>query len=355
MITFIDLLKNDDFRNYVSKRIAGVSKEQYTFSDSFPKLYRYRSLSTYSIDDIINGKITLSSIGEFNDIFDGALHQYGSDQEIEEAAEAKWEELETLLISARLPKNILQRDNIVVPYINHLKTESRLKFRELEYLGTYVCCFSKDSQSTLMWAHYADSNKGICIEYDFNNVPAEHIVRKSIFPIAYTPAPINVEDLLSENGRQIYQYPLDAAILCTALNKASIWQYEQEWRFVWVLTSSNDNKRRIPINSPVNPSRIYLGYHFLKAFFYYDLKDENERQGAINKIKKFMELINFMQKNTIPAAVMVPSKGSYNFESCEIPIDRLRSFMFQYFHDEQPESMRYYYTIHDHLMDLIGK
>ncbi len=124
-------------------------------------------MSPYAIDDIINGKITLSSIGEFNDLFDGALHLYGSDQKIEEAAEEKWQEFENLRIMAYLPEDSLQQNNIVENYKNNLRTESRLKIRELEYLGTYVCCFSKDSHSTLMWAHYADLNKGICMGYDF--------------------------------------------------------------------------------------------------------------------------------------------------------------------------------------------
>ena len=229
MITFLDLIKKEDFREFVSKRIAGVAGKSYSFPVSFPKLYRYRSLSSYAIDDIINNKITLSSIGEFNDIFDGAIHQYGSKQEIEEAAEEKWTRMEAMRINAHLPEGLLQREDIVNPYIIHFTKESLYRFRMLDYLGTYVCCFSIDNTSTLMWAHYADSNKGVCIEYDFNELPVENLLRKSIFPVAYTTEPISVADLINDNGHQIYQYPLDAAVLCTALNKSSIWQYEKEW------------------------------------------------------------------------------------------------------------------------------
>ena len=150
MITFLELIQNDGFRSFVSKRIENGIQKPYMFPPVLPPLYRYRSLSTHAIDDIINNKITLNSIGEFNDVFDGAIHQYGTMEEIEAAAEAWWTEMENHRIAAHLPDGLLRRDDIVKPYIEHLKTESRLKFRELDYLGTYVCCFSKENNSTLM-------------------------------------------------------------------------------------------------------------------------------------------------------------------------------------------------------------
>ncbi len=357
MITFFDLIQNDDFRSFVSKLIADNIQHIYSFPSVLPPLYRYRSLSTYAIDDILNSKITLTSIGEFNDIFDGAIHQYGNREEIEKAAEAQWDEMETYRIAAHLPEGILHRDDIVKRYIKRFKRESRLKFRELDYLGTYVCCFSKSFSSTLMWAHYADSNKGFCIEYDFNNIPIPkgNPIRKSIFPVAYTSEPIDVRDLLAETGSQIYQYPLDAAVLCTALNKASIWQYEQEWRIVWVLSSSLKKDQRLTINSLVVPSKLYFGYHFLRSFCYYSLKSDSEYNKCKTLIRKFIELVAFMQKNKIRAAVMAPSIGSYQFKPYDISTDELYGFMLRHFQDGKPKSIRYYYMIHDYLMDLLEK
>lgn len=354
MITFFDLLQNDDFRGFVKNRIAANTEEPYSFPKVFPLLYRYRSLSSYSIDDIMKKQITLTSIGEFNDIFDGAFHQYGTKEKIEEAAEKKWSEIEALRIKAHLPDDLLQKNSIIYPFIEHLKTESRRKFRELDYLGTYVCCFSKDNSSTLMWAHYADANKGLCIEYDFNRLPSESFLRKTIFPIAYTSKPIDVSDLLTDIGNRIYQYPLDAAVLCTALNKASMWQYEQEWRIVCVLAPSSGKDRRLAFNSYILPSKVYLGYHFLKPFFYYK-NEEPEYKNCAESIKRFMNLISYLQNNEIKVAVMVPLVGSYQFTSCDISIDELHEIMCRFFHDGEPKNMRYYYVIHDYLMDLIEK
>lgn len=31
-----------------------------------------------------------------------------------------------------------------------------------------VCCFSKNMNSILMWSHYADNHRGVCLEWDFD-------------------------------------------------------------------------------------------------------------------------------------------------------------------------------------------
>ena len=355
MITFLELIQNDEFRGFVSGQIEARSHKRYMFPSVFPSLYRYRPFSTYAVDDIVNNKITLTSIGEFNDIFDGAIHRYGTIEEKEKAAEAKWFEMETLRKAARLPDSILQRDAFIRSFIENFKKESRLKFRELDYLATYVCCFSTENSSTLMWAHYADSNKGLCIEYDFNRLTISNLLRMSVFPVIYTEKPLDITDLMSDTGKQVYQYSFDAGILCSALNKASIWQYEQEWRIVWVLASAAEKDQRLTINSPIIPTKIYFGYHFLRSFFYYNFRNDSEYEKTKTNIKEFMKLIAFMQSNNIKIAIMIPSIGSYQFRPIDISAKELYGFMLQHFRDGQPESMRYYYVVHDCLMNLIEK
>ena len=135
----------------------------------------------------------------------------------------------------------------------------------------------------------------------------------------------------------------------------SMWQYEQEWRVVWVWTSSLEKDQRLTINSLVVPSKLYFGYHFLRPFFYYNFKSDSEYNKCKAIISKFIELVAFMQKNKIGAAVTAPSIGSYQFKPYDISADELYGFMLRHFQDGKPESMRYYYTIHDYLMDLLEK
>ena len=68
-----------------------------------------------------------------------------------------------------------------------------------------------------------------------------------------------------------------------------------------------------------------------------------------------MKLIAFMQSNNIKIAIMIPSIGSYQFRPIDISAKELYGFMLQHFRDGQPESMRYYYVVHDCLMNLIEK
>ena len=352
MVTFFDLIQNNEFRDFVFNRVSHGTGSVYEIPSELPRLYKYRPLSSYAIEDIVNGKVTLTSVGEFNDIFDGAMHLYGTKEEIERIAEEKCIELEAHLEAAHFPKGFLKHEDIVEQNRNHLKLESRLTFRELDYLGTYVCCFSRNNASTLMWSHYADSNRGCCIEYDFNRLPENDLLRQSLFPIAYTQSPIALRDLLEDKNNQLYQYSLDAAVLCSALNKASVWKYEQEWRIVWVLSFSDKEIPRIPIDLNFQPSKVYLGYHFMKPFFFYNY-DKKERDKCAENLKKTMELISFLQKHNIPVAIMIPSIGGYHFKPTDIRTDELATFLKGIFKNNRPESIRYYYVFHDRLMDLL--
>ncbi len=353
VITFFDLVKDTEYRNFVSNRLAQTTETPYSFPSVLPKLYQYKPLSLYAINDICFRNVTASSIGEFNDLFDGALHRYGNEEERICAAEKKWEELETLRRATNIPELYIKHDYYVDLYRDHYKTDSWLKFRMLEYLGTYVSCFSSKNDSVLMWSHYARSNTGICVEYDFAKLPEENLISKMIFPIAYTDSPVKVFDLLDDEQQKLYKYSLDAAVLCAALNKSNVWAYEKEWRLVCVFPFRNDPLRRVPFKTTIKPSRIYFGYHFLRPMFYYDTK--NEYQNAKNNLEQLMRLIDFMEANSIGMSIMLPQVGNYDLIPQKMDVESIKRFMYHHFDDGEPENMRFYHTIHDYLMNLIEK
>lgn len=356
MITFLDLVQNTEFRAFVERLLAERTRNnQYSFPNFFPPLYRYRALSSYAVDDIIHGKLTITRIGEFNDLFDGALHRYGTEEECQRTAEDKWNELNRHMLSANLPVGILKHDEYVNSYIENLKVESKLDFRKLDYLGTYICCFSTERSSILMWSHYANYNTGICIEYDFNSLSSNSLLRKTIFPVAYSQTPIDLRDLLADKNQSIYTYPLDAAVLCAALNKFDVWHYENEWRLMWVLYSTDKDSKRFPIKFPGIPSSISFGYHFLKPFFYHDFKNKSEIENAEKRIKDARRLLNHAKTADIAVSFMAPSIGSYQLKPVSIPIDSLLELMTRYFQNDEPENMRFYYVVHDDLMELAEK
>ena len=353
MITFFDLLQQDEYRALVSKRLLLASNTAYSFPEILPKLYQYKPLSKYAIDDICSGQITATSIGEFNDLFDGAFHRYGTEKERMVAAEKEWDKLESLCKTAKISDLGIEHDYYVGLFKNYYKTDSRLKFRMLDYLGTYVSCFSSENDSVLMWSHYAKSNTGICVEYDFNNLPVNHLLTKSIFPVRYTDSPVVLTDLLDDEDQTIFSYPLETAVLCAALNKATIWSYENEWRLVWVLALMKNMPRHLPLKITILPTRIYFGYHFLRPLFYYSSNNEYE-QAKIN-IEQLWRLVEYMDKNNIPMSVMMPCVGQYSLKPIEVSIVRMKKFLIQIFDDNEPEDIRYYHIVHDELKELLER
>ena len=52
---------------------------------------------------------------------------------------------------------------------------------------------------------------------------------------------------------------------------------------------------------------------------------------------------------------MVPAVGGYGLSPKPIEVDELLKLMKRHFADNDPENMRYYYVVHDKLMDLLEK
>lgn len=335
MITFLNLLQDKEFRSYVQKRLASYAgNKEYVFPNSFPALYRYRPLSEYAVNDIIQNRLTLTSIGEFNDLFDGAFHKNSAKEGCEKT----------------------------LSYTKYLRNETRLKFRELEYLGTYVCCFSAKSDSTLMWSHYANCSRGVCVEYDFNQLPDMNLLKEAVFPVYYSEAPIDLTDLLNDDSYLIYKYSLDAAVLCSALNKATPWQYEHEWRLVWELSGIIDiaeNNKWLSVQLALQPKSISLGYHFLKNFFCYNTNNFEERAKEQEKLnhtlQRFYQLLDYVDKHQIRLSLMVPIVGTYQLSSRTLSVQSLKRFMHEYFDKNYTHHISLYYVIHDVLIELVEK
>lgn len=118
------------------------------------------------------------------------------------------------------------KDSIYVPYLRNL----------LEQLT--VSCFSVSGwDNQLMWAHYANSYGGICIEYDFNQITK---AIGFIYPVNYTKErpTLELKDFGIEgfdNGAEISIKkckPNMESIFTYLLSKNECWQYEQEWRII---------------------------------------------------------------------------------------------------------------------------
>lgn len=96
---------------------------------------------------------------------------------------------------------------------------------ERPYFGKKgILCFSDNWQSPVMWAHYADKHKGVCLGFDIGELNGEPLAH----PVSYAPErlPFQLDqekDLMGIDERYV------RALLYT---KAQQWSYEREYRVV---------------------------------------------------------------------------------------------------------------------------
>lgn len=84
----------------------------------------------------------------------------------------------------------------------------------------YVKSFSCKKNNNLMWSHYGDSHKGICIGYDFSLAP--HDVINHLYPVQYSDVRFT-----SKYSRNIAAHPF------LYLRKSKCWAYEKEFRLLY--------------------------------------------------------------------------------------------------------------------------
>ena len=241
------------------------------------KLYKFTKLE-YALDIIGNGRLYLNVPEEFNDPFDcvfnvddkatkeasdlvlnylhfEALYKYASEHigsikiRKEEANKilqygkqlksllrmnpyyTKWSYVDEIIKTCATP---LLKKNIMVQkanYIYVIKTTMK-SIRD----KTLVYCFSKRNDSILMWSHYADKHKGICIEFEVEPTEKDMIEvvyseKKSKFDI------LRVTSLIL--GLEFLKKPFDASdqefnkkIMEPCYTKSNEWEYEKEVRYI---------------------------------------------------------------------------------------------------------------------------
>lgn len=170
-------------------------KPFYIERGNFPKrLFKYCSISKYSLKNLSENKITMTSPTEFNDIFDSTMH-------VNYTKRRKKEIVKLNTLGRKLGYGSLYTSDMIE---DAKKLDERKGHHTLDYLldGFYINSFTTDHHNILMWSHYANNNKGICIEYDFDD--ADERIQNSIFKSTYIDRPIDVTDLIeSKDNKKI--------------------------------------------------------------------------------------------------------------------------------------------------------
>jgi hypothetical protein len=119
---------------------------------------------------------------------------------------------------------------------------------------TYICSLARSGDIGLMWSHYADSNRGCCLEVEVTSKTWEAIDVEYSENLPTLGDDTTIKDILGV--------------------KAKMWEYEQETRFIY--SQKVSNKRRPQL--AVKIRRIFIGCNVNKSDF--------------NRIKKYVIALN---------------------------------------------------------------
>jgi hypothetical protein len=204
-------------RNVIFKFTDSLGQiEVNTYLDEPEKLYKYYSLSDYSLKSLKKNTIYFSHANLLNDVMDGNFMLWDMNDFIKQYNEDK--EIKSDISKESILKQITK------PF--------------LECRGVFSLCDTYKNE--LIWAHYTNET-GYCIEFETKKLKKNiNENRKEndcyFFPISYgNLQQINFSEYIHcENEFETKRKTVNAMlpILYCFAQKENSWKYENEWRFL---------------------------------------------------------------------------------------------------------------------------
>ena len=202
-----------------------------TFNKKPPKyLYKYFRNLTFAKDTLENKRIHFELPSEYNDIFDSAVianvkildrspyHKGIFSHTVVLFHENYQEKVSKILKSIEDDKytlltifDLLESNEIPTNIVDQAKLALLNQIKNVRAFNNKITCFSECNDSLLMWAHYANNLKGVCLCFDTEKDP---FLFSKAQKVNYSKYRTNIENL------------------GCYFTKALDWNYEQEWRIV---------------------------------------------------------------------------------------------------------------------------
>lgn len=241
-----------------------IKKARLLKNEHVPKrLYKYRNVTEYSLDNIKNSTVWLSNAFDFNDPFDSAitfdaynLLNKGFRENIEGTRDTRNlkeiisdDELKRIKSSLdplnEFGKIIIQKDpkirdsdrqrliSIIGQVAKGQTDEMVSYFNKKMQKSIRVCCLTEKNDSIIMWSHYANCHNGICVEYE---IDSEHF-KNMIFPVIYSEKLFDMTNTFEKAQTESFNN-LFATV--AAMYKSPEWSYEKEWRIILPMGENSD-------------------------------------------------------------------------------------------------------------------
>lgn len=221
-------------------------------------VYRYRSFSASTVEMLCNDVLFFANPVTFNDPFDcspfvdvdsGTLRLQAILQQlistrvhgetIAALKSAKFDENSATTHAMRIAQldaaralDYIQYHATNPDYDDPLQAEINMLRNNIETelqdrYGKGICCFSEEHDNPLLWSHYGDQHRGICIGYSIDRIPIPDLK-----PVNYNgdrKISTSLIDAAIIQKHGVATATLDAKVL---LQKAPEWSYEKEWRLI---------------------------------------------------------------------------------------------------------------------------
>jgi DUF2971 family protein len=187
------------------------------------KLYHYEPFNeSYLADTLTNNQVHLSDPSHFNDPWDCCPMFSGAGMD-QPSCQESWSRFFGLMTDT-LPEinkkvveegSLLRDPRFLTRSIQNLNRHSR----EITLQRWRIYCLTPQPDSTLMWAHYAERHKGICLEFN-----AEDSRFGGAFEVMYAEKRPVIDCRSLANATEMAEKMV--------LMKSSDWAYEHEFRIL---------------------------------------------------------------------------------------------------------------------------
>ena len=215
------------FKKYILSSLSLSNNIAYGIDEC----YAFKPISSWLYYSLMNSELNISSPTTFNDPFDCPIIQLLENENNEVAK----------LISKAYKgclKIVCFMSNNTLPTEQDFKRKPKHEGDVPEYLNE------------LMWAHYADYHKGICIRYHFE-ADQTKLPKSTNTSVSYF-RDVNYRDDISLLGKDGNINMHDAFFV-----KSKAWEYENELRYLYFDINGSGDHQQIKIHKSI--SAIYFG------------------------------------------------------------------------------------------------
>jgi hypothetical protein len=226
-------------------------------------IYKYRNLTEYTREMIFNKTLYFSNPLKYNDPFDTIINFY---------FEGDYDLLchKFMELGVRDYKGFAKKLCIRNEFTEIYKNNPDL-------LNLSITCFSEEWDNILLWAHYADEHKGICLEYKtvindgYTCLLFDHEDMKIDYPVPLLK--VNYIEKQLEKVNALFTKYLTDQLKSFLSTKYKIWEYEKEIRCI------------VPNSKFNNYPNAKLGKNVLNGIIFglrFDKKEKEEFKKLVN-------------------------------------------------------------------------